>query len=96
MSGFTLGALNDISVVAIVLLGAGIVGWAFKQGWVVWGTNHKSEIAIFQAAAERDANTIASLLGTNSTNATTMAEWNVAGQLLASQSAALRDALERK
>lgn len=95
MTGITLGALNDISVVAIVLIVAALIGWAFKQGWIVWGTNHRSEIAIYDAAATRDAHTIESLLETNGKNATTMAEWNVAGQLLASQSQALRDALER-
>lgn len=96
MSWLTLGALNDISVVAIVLLGVGLIGWAFKSGWIIWGNSHRSEIAIYAAAAERDAKTIESLLNTNAVQATTAAEWNVAGQLISSQSAALRDALERK
>lgn len=96
MSGITLNALNDVGVVAIVLLISGLGAWAFKAGWVVWGTSHRSEVAIYQAAAERDASTIAALLATNSQNATTMAEWNVSGQIQASTLQALRDALEHK
>ena len=83
--------LSDIGVVGVIVGMALALGIAFARGWIVWG----SEIAIYKTAAERDAKTITDLLETNAKNAQTMAEWNVAGQLIASQSQALRDSLER-
>lgn len=87
-------ALSDISVVGIVVFGVVALGIAFARGWIVWGKSHDAEIATYKTAAERDAGTIKDLLTVNATNAQTMAEWNVAGQLIASQSRALRDSLE--
>ncbi|OCH80317.1 hypothetical protein [Gordonia sp. UCD-TK1] len=83
-------ALSDIGVVGVVVGMALVLGIAFARGWIVWG----SEISIYKTAAKRDAETIAKLLDTNATQAQTIAEWNVAGQLIASQSKALRDSLE--
>ncbi|ANA85346.1 hypothetical protein SEA_TWISTER6_43 [Gordonia phage Twister6] len=83
-------ALSDIGVVGVVVGMVLVLGIAFARGWIVWG----SEISIYKTAAERDAKTIEKLLDTNAKNAQTMAEWNVAGQLIASQSQALRDSLE--
>ncbi|ANA85232.1 membrane protein [Gordonia phage EnalisNailo] len=83
-------ALSDIGVVGVVVGMVLVLGVAFARGWLVWG----SEISIYKTAAERDAETIAKLLDTNAKQAQTIAEWNVAGQLIASQSKALRDSLE--
>ncbi|UJD21044.1 membrane protein [Gordonia phage Pickett] len=83
-------ALSDIGVVGVVVGMVLVLGLAFARGWLVWG----SEISIYKSAAERDAKTIEKLLDTNAKQAQTIAEWNVAGQLMASQSKALRDSLE--
>ncbi|ROZ89022.1 hypothetical protein [Gordonia sp. OPL2] len=83
-------ALSDIGVVGVVVGFVLVLGIAFARKWIVLG----SEIDIYKTAAERDANTIRDLLAANATQAQTMAEWNVAGQLIASQSRALRDSLE--
>ncbi|AMS02944.1 hypothetical protein SEA_BBQVALINDRA_23 [Gordonia phage BBQValindra] len=88
-------ALSDIGVVGVIVGMALLLGIAFSRGWIWWGKSHDAEVAVYKAAAERDADTIAKLLDANARNAQTMAEWNVAGQLIASQSQALRDSLER-
>ncbi|WP_439030208.1 hypothetical protein [Gordonia terrae] len=84
-------ALSDIGVVGVVVGVVLILGIAFARGWLVLG----SQVSIYKDAAVRDSETIAKLLDTNATQAQTIAEWNVAGQLIASQSQALRDSLER-
>ncbi|QLF83831.1 membrane protein [Gordonia phage Moosehead] len=95
MSWLNPTTLSDIGVVGVVVGVVLVLGVAFSRGWIVWGKGHDAIVASYQAAAARDADTISSLLATNAANAQTMAEWNVAGKLIASQSQALRDSLER-
>lgn len=102
MSILTPGAWEDVSTVTLVIVFALVFALALKNGWVVLGTSHREILKIKDELIASKDDTIADVRGRAAedqriirTQADTISDQRVSGQLTAHITESIREALGR-